>query len=257
MRWERDPLVGEAEIAALIERYALPSSAHQQLRSLLGMLIDDPLAPTAVRDPAKVIADHFADSLVALDLVEVRSATAIADLGAGAGHPGLPLAIALPQSFVVLVESSSRKCEFIQRAIAECRLMNAAVVNARAEEWADGLTRVDLVTARALAPLDVVVEYAAPLLRIGGSLVAWRGRRDADAEAAAARAAGQLGLQPGDVRLVRPYPGARHRHLHLMSKVMDTPPGFPRRPGMAMKRPLGARITHLAACARESSDGAP
>jgi 16S rRNA (guanine527-N7)-methyltransferase len=254
MRRGRDPLVGETGIAALVERYALSPRAHQQLRSLLRMLIDDPLAPTAVRDPVKVVADHFADSLVALELVEVRSATAIADLGAGAGLPGLPLAIALPQSRVVLVESSSRKCEFIERAVAECRLTNAAVVNARAEEWPDGLTRFDLVTARALAPLDVVVEYAAPLLRIGGSLVAWRGRREADAEAAATRAAGQLGLEPGDVRWVRPYPSAQHRHLHLMSKVMDTPPGFPRRPGMAMKRPLGARVHPSGRMRREPSD---
>jgi 16S rRNA (guanine527-N7)-methyltransferase len=241
MRRERDLPVGEAGIAALIERYALSPTAHRQLRSLLRMLVDDHLSPTAVRDPAKVVADHFADSLVALDLVEVRSATAIADLGAGAGLPGLPLAIALPQSRVALVESSSRKCEFIERAVAACRLTNAAVVNGRAEEWRDGLTRFHLVTARALAPLDVVVEYAAPLLRIGGTLIAWRGRRDAEAEAAATRAAGQLGLQPGEIRAVRPYPAAQHRYLHLMSKVMDTPPAFPRRPGVAVKRPLGGR----------------
>ncbi len=241
MRRERDLPAGDAGIAALIERYALSSTAHRQLRSLLRMLVGDPLAPTAVRDPTKVVADHYADSLVALDLIEVRSATAIADLGAGAGLPGLPLAIALPQSRVALVESSSRKCEFIERAVGECRLTNAVVVNARAEEWPDGRTRFDLVTARALAPLEVVVEYAAPLLRVGGCLVAWRGRREAEAEAAAAHAAAQLGLQPGAIRAVRPYPGAQNRNLHLMSKVMDTPPGFPRRPGVAVKRPLGGR----------------
>jgi 16S rRNA (guanine527-N7)-methyltransferase len=240
MRRERDSFPAEAGIAGLTERYALSERANQQLLSLLQMLVDDPSAPTAVRDPTKAIDDHFADSLVALDLGQVRCARAIADLGAGAGLPGLPLAIALAQSSVALIESASRKCEFIQRAVAECRLTNAEVVNARAEAWPDGLGRFDLVTARALARLEVVAEYAAPLLRVGGTLVAWRGRRDADAEAAAARAAVRLGLEPGDVRPVRPYPGARHRHLHLMSKVMDTPAGFPRRAGMAIKRPLGA-----------------
>jgi 16S rRNA (guanine527-N7)-methyltransferase len=232
----------EPGIAALVERYGLPEPASDQLRSLLRMLIDDPLAPTAVRDPAKAVDDHFADSLVALDLVQVRSATAIADLGAGAGLPGLPLAIGLPQSDVALVESSARKCEFIERAVTECRLRNAEVVNARAEAWSDGLERFDLVTARAVAPLEVVVEYAAPLLRIGGTLVAWRGRREPETEAAAARVANQLGLEPVEIRPVRPYPGVRRRHLHLMSKVMDTPRGFPRRSGMAVKRPLGAQI---------------
>jgi 16S rRNA (guanine527-N7)-methyltransferase len=237
----RDTLATEPDLAALVERYALPEPAGNQLRSLLRMLIDDRRAPTSVRDPAKAIDDHLADSLVALELSQVRSATAIADLGAGAGLPGLPLAIGLPRSDVALVESSARKCEFIERAVTECRLGNAEVINARAEAWPDGLERFDLVTARALAPLEVVVEYAAPLLRVGGILVAWRGRREREAEAAAARAADQLGLEPGAIRAVSPYSGSQRRHLHLMSKVMDTPPGFPRRPGMATKRPLGAR----------------
>jgi 16S rRNA (guanine527-N7)-methyltransferase len=76
---------------------------------------------------------------------------------------------------------------------------------------------------------------------IGGTLVVWRGRRDADAEAAAARAAAEVGLEPTEIRLVQPFPGAEHRHLHLMSKVTSTPRGFPRRPGIAVKRPLGRR----------------
>jgi 16S rRNA (guanine527-N7)-methyltransferase len=98
------------------------------------------------------------------------------------------------------------------------------------------------VTARALAPLEVVAEYAAPLLAVGGTLVAWRGRRDADAEALAARAADQLGLEPGEIVQVQPFPGAKNRYLHLMSKVTETPLGFPRRPGMATKRPLGRNV---------------
>lgn len=231
----------EPKIDALLERYRLPGAAGRQLRVLLRLLTGDPAAPTAVHDPARVIDDHFADSLVALDLDPVRSASTIADLGAGAGLPGLPLAIALPGTNVSLVESSARKCEFLERAVFECGLHNADVVNARAEAWPEGLRSFDLVTARALAPLDVVVEYAAPLLRLGGALVAWRGRRERDAEGAAARAAAEIGLEPGGIRAVRPYPEAQHRHLHLMSKVMETPAGYPRRPGIAMKRPLGAQ----------------
>jgi 16S rRNA (guanine527-N7)-methyltransferase len=225
----------------LVERYRLPAAAGGQLRALLRLLTEDSAAPTAVHDPARAIDDHFADSLVALDLDPVRSASTIADLGAGAGLPGLPLAIALPGTNVSLVESSARKCEFLERAVFECRLHNTDVVNARAEAWPEGLGRFDLVTARALAPLDVVVEYAAPLLRLGGALVAWRGQREPDAEAAAARAAAEIGLEPAGIRTVRPYPEARHRHLHLMSKVMETPAGYPRRPGIATKRPLGAQ----------------
>jgi 16S rRNA (guanine527-N7)-methyltransferase len=229
----------ERRLQQLAERYRLPDVAAEKLSALAHVLVVDPLAPTSVRDPAKTVDDHLADSLVALELDVVRGSIEVADLGSGAGLPGLPLAVALPNARFALAESSARKCAFIARAVNECRIGNARAVNTRAESWTEGIGRFDLVMARALAPFPVVVEYAAPLLRVGGTLVVWRGRRDAPAEAAAARAGEQLGLDPGEVRWVHPYNGAENRHLHLMSKVRETPSGFPRRPGMAAKRPLG------------------
>jgi 16S rRNA (guanine527-N7)-methyltransferase len=225
---------------ALVGRYNLPDGAATKLELLVRLLVHDPLAPTGVRDVNRVVDDHIADSLVALDVDAVRSAGEIADLGAGAGLPGLPLALALPDARVALVESAARKCTFIERAIGECGLRNALAVNARAESWADGLGRFDVVTARALAPLAVVLEYGAPLMRVGGMLVAWRGRRDSESETAATRAAAELGLRPHGIRRVYPYPRAQNRHLYLALKVTETPSRFPRRPGMARKRPLGA-----------------
>jgi 16S rRNA (guanine527-N7)-methyltransferase len=222
-----------------VARFALAAGARSQLERVLGLLVGDPAAPTTVREPGRVLADHFADALVALELPAVRGARSIADLGAGAGIPGLPLAIALPDAHVWLVESNRRKGEFIERACREAAVANATVVAERAEAWPDGAGRFDLVTARALASLPVVAEYAAPLLRVGGSLVAWRGRRDPEDEAAAGRAAAVLGLQIGEVRRVTPYPGAEHRHLHVLTKLAPTPERFPRRPGVARKRPLG------------------
>jgi 16S rRNA (guanine527-N7)-methyltransferase len=229
-------LPAERDAAALAGRYDLPAPAPQQLEALLALLTEDPLAPTTI-DAARAVDDHLADSLVALELEEVRAAATIADLGSGAGLPGLPLAIALPHATVSLVESSIRKCEFLERAVRKCDLANAEVVHARIEEWA---ASVDLVTARALAPLEVVIEYAAPPLRIGGTLVVWRGQRDPEAEAAAAKAAEIVGMRVREIRAVHPYPAARNRYLHLMSKVMETPSRFPRRPGIARKRPLGS-----------------
>jgi 16S rRNA (guanine527-N7)-methyltransferase len=173
-------------------------------------------------------------------LPAVTSAARVVDIGAGAGFPGLPLAIARPNAYFVLLESAARKCTFLSEVIERCGIGNVAVVHARAEEWIDGLGGFELATARAVAAPAVLLEYAAPLLSIGGALVAWRGRRDPDAEAAADRAAEELGMEPAAVVPVAPYPSAEHHHLHLWSKVRDTPDRFPRRPGMALKRPLGA-----------------
>ena len=230
-----------ARMAELADRYGLASGASAQLRCLHRLLVEDPLVPTAVRDPQKVIDDHLADALVALALDPVRAAQALVDLGSGAGVPGLPLAIALPEAEVALVESAARKAAFIERAVTTCEVPNARVVHARIEACPQGLGAFDVVTARAVGPLEVVVEYAAPLLARGGTLVVWRGRRDPEAEASGARAAARVGLEPGEIVPVRPYPAAQNRYLHLMSKVSETPAGFPRRPGMALKRPLGRR----------------
>jgi 16S rRNA (guanine527-N7)-methyltransferase len=228
-----------ARIEQLVSRYRLPATAAARLEALLSFVAADARAPTTVTDPEGIVDDHLADSLVALELEPVRRATAISDLGAGAGFPGLPLAIAMPAARVWLVESNRRKCEFIARAVDACGLDNAHVVHVRAEAWPEGIGSSDLVTARALASPDVVAEYAAPLLRRDGWLVIWRGQRDREAEAAADRAAAQLGLHVQEPIRVTPYAGTEHRYLHVMSKVRDTPTRFPRRPGMAQKRPLG------------------
>jgi len=226
-------------LAGLAERFGLSGEAVGRLGIFGALLVHDNLAPTTVKSPALVRDDHLADALVALEIPEVRDATTIADLGAGAGVPGIPLAIALPDARVALVEGNGRKCEFMTHAIGLVGLENAEVVHSRAETWKEGIGRSDVVTARALAPLDVLAEYAAPLLRLGGVLVAWRGKRELEGEGDAARAAEILGLEVREPLQVRPYHGAEHRYLHVMSKVRETPDRFPRRDGMARKRRLG------------------
>lgn len=223
----------------LAERFGLSADQAARLRRFGATLVHDEQAPTTVRDPGQVRDDHLADALVALDLASIRSARAIADLGAGAGVPGIPLAIALPDARLTLIEGNGRKCEFMRTVVEDLGLANVEVLYGRAETWSAGIGRMDVVTARALAPLDVVAEYAAPLLRLGGSLVAWRGQREPDVEAAAARAADVLGLSVEAPIRVEPYPGARNRHLHVLVKRAPTPERFPRRDGVARKRPLG------------------
>jgi 16S rRNA (guanine527-N7)-methyltransferase len=229
------------ELRALAGRYGLSSAASAQLATLLELLAADRLAPTSVRAPEAILRDHLADSLVALELPELRAASAIADLGSGAGLPGLPLAIGLPRAQLSLIESRQPKARFIAQAVTACGLGHVQVVHARVEECRDLAEKFDVVTARALARLDVVAEYAAPLLALGGTLVVWRGSRDPTAEAAAAHAGQALGLEVRGSVPVRPYAEVRERHLYLMVKVSLTPDRFPRRVGMARRRPLGHR----------------
>ncbi len=229
----------ENGLERLLAAYTLAPGAGRGLAVLLDRLAADDRAPTAVRERREVLDRHIGDSLVALELPAVRRARAAADLGSGAGLPGLVLACALPAARFALVESQRSKCDYIASLAGEMGVANARVVCARAEAWPEGLEAHDLVTARALAPQPVVLEYAAPLLAPGGMLVDWRGARSAEEERAAGRAAESLGLQCVEVRRVKPFPGARNRHLHSFEKVAATPPRFPRRPGIARKRPLG------------------
>jgi 16S rRNA (guanine527-N7)-methyltransferase len=226
-------------LAELAAAWGIDADGRSALATLLELLASDPTAPTTVVEPERAVDVHLADSLVALDLAPVRQARVIADLGAGAGLPGLPLAVALPGAHVALVESVGRKGAFMQRCIDAMGLANAEVVIARAEEWREGIGTCDVVTARALAPLNALLEYAAPLLRDGGLLVAWKGHRDPDEERAGRAAAARLGMEVEEVREVAPFPEAHARHLVVARKIAPTPAGFPRRPGMARKRPLG------------------
>jgi 16S rRNA (guanine527-N7)-methyltransferase len=225
-------------LADLADRYGLRAAAADRLGLLLELVAAEPSSITAVREPAQGVDVHVADSLVALELLEARDARRIADLGSGGGFPGLALAIALPDAHVALVESVGRKVAFLRTAIERVELSNASAIQARAEEWPEGIGAHDLVTARALAPLSVLIEYAAPLLEVGGSLVAWKGARDLAEEHDGRAAAVALGMGDLAIRPVRPFLGARDRHLYLSSKVSDTPPGYPRRPGTARKRPI-------------------
>lgn len=206
------------------------------------MLLRDPRAPISTSSVRRARDVHIADSLSGLELEPLTEARRVADLGSGAGLPGLVLAVCRPETRFDLIESVGRKCEFLREAIERMALGNTAVVCERSEDWAGGEGReaYDLVTARAVGRLATLAELASPLLGGGGFLAAWKGRRSADEEAEAERAAKRLAMEPVEVRPVRPYPGSRDRHIHLLRKNGPTPNGLPRRPGVAARRPFGS-----------------
>jgi len=221
------------------------SVSRETFAPLLAALAAEPDPHTTVSNPEAALEVHVADSLSGLEVPELSSARRIADIGAGAGFPGLVLAIAIPRAQVDLIEAASRKTAVIDRLIQAAELRNARSITARAEDYArhpavvgGGREAYDVVTARAVGPLAMLVEYAAPLLREGGVLVAWKGARDADEEASGAAAAERVGMAVKSVLSVQPYPASENRHLHVFRKIAPTPAALPRRAGMARKRPL-------------------
>jgi 16S rRNA (guanine527-N7)-methyltransferase len=219
---------------------ALGPEARAALQKVLDLLAQERASVSSITDD-RAWRVHVADSLTGLEVPELRAAPRIADIGSGAGFPGLALAVALPTAQVDLIESVARKCEFVQRAIDAAAITNALVINARSEQWAGGGGRESYkaATARAVGRLSTLAELASPLLLDGGVLLAWKGRRDPEEEAQLQRAAARLAMQPERILQVGPYAGSEHRHLHLIRKRGPTPPDLPRRPGIAKKRPRG------------------
>lgn len=219
----------------------LDEAQKATIRRVLELLETERASVSSVTDPQRAWRVHVADSLTGLEFKQLRESSRIADIGSGAGFPGLVLAVALPNAKVDLIESVGRKCAFIQRAIEAAGIANARVINARSEDLAGGEGReaYATVTARAVGRLSTLAELASPLLEDGGVLVAWKGKRDADEEAQLESAAEGLAMRPEEIRHVGPFAGSEHRHLHLVRKVGSTPDGLPRRPGMAKKRPRG------------------
>ena len=220
---------------------ALDPTARAALEKVLELLAIERASVSSVTTPGRAWKVHVADSLTGLEIEDLRTAPTIADIGSGAGFPGLVLAAALPHAKVDLIESVGRKCDFIERAIDAAGFGNARVVNARSEELAQGEGRdaYAAVTARAVGRLSTLAELASPLLLEGGVLVAWKGKRDEEEETQLLNAAPDLSMRPEQILHVGPYAGSEHRHLHVLRKTGPTPEKLPRRPGMAKKRPYG------------------
>jgi len=218
----------------------IDDAARAKLEVVLGLLAEERASVSSVVDE-RAWRVHVADSLTGLEVPELRGAKRIGDIGAGAGFPGLVLAVALPDAQVDLIESVGRKCEFMRRAIAAAGIANASVLNMRSEDLAagDGCESYDAVTARAVGRLSTLAELASPLLKPNGVLVAWKGKRDEDEERQLRNAAAALAMEPEEILDVGDRAGSEHRHLHVVRKTGTTPGNLPRKPGIAKKRPKG------------------
>jgi 16S rRNA (guanine527-N7)-methyltransferase len=232
---EHRPLVSR-ETALRVAREAIAVGAPElaadeidRLAVLVERVCSTPVGVTAIRDPATAAARHVLDALAGLPAVDAAPPGALADVGSGGGLPGLVLAVVRPARELHLIEATARKAAFIAETAAAIGV-SAHVHAERSEDVGRGALRDSCacVVARALAPPPVAAELCLPLCRPGGRVVLWS-RETADAELAGAAAALAGEVLPAEC------PG-----VLVIGKLAATPERFPRRPGMAAKRPLGA-----------------
>lgn len=196
---------------------------------------------TSITDPAEIEIKHYLDSLTCLKAAKFPKGARIADVGTGAGFPGVPIAIARPDLTVVLIEATAKKLTFLEEVKNWLDLPNIELVNARVEDAGrlpEHREHYDIVVARAVADMRILAEYCLPLLKIGGKLVAQKGP-DVEAEVDAARPGiGNLGgAHPEIIKMALPDTDI-NRSIVVIKKVKPTPEMFPRQYSRIKHKPL-------------------
>ncbi len=198
---------------------------------------------TAIRQPESAIVKHYLDCLLPAEKIAACQPDLAADIGSGGGFPGLILAALMPQCSFVLLESNAKKTAFLQQTAQAMDLTNVQALPLRAETAAKQkpfYRQFDLVTGRAVAHAGIFIEYAMPLLKPGGNLFLYKGPR---AEEELQQAAPAINEFSAHIQEIWPYvlpPGEERRNLcHIVAGEI-CPAKYPRREGMAEKRPLCA-----------------
>lgn len=230
------------ELTELFEKNAITiNGAQAELFERFFSLIikgNERMNLTSLVEPNTVIVKHFIDSVLPAYLIPENAR--VADLGSGAGFPGIPLKILRNDISLVMVESTGKKANFLVETLENLNLNKTSVEPLRAEQYgkAKGRNRFDIVTARAIASLNILVEYALPLLKIGGIFIAYKGPNVTDEIEQATKAAALLG---GVLRETKKYSlnGEFERSVVLFEKTWNTPSEYPRENRIILKKPLG------------------
>ena len=235
----------EEILAARADEAGIPLTAEQigQFSVYNEMLLDwnTRMNLTALTAPEDVAVKHIIDSLTAYDAALFDGARTLIDVGTGAGLPGIPLAVYVPHLTVTLLDALNKRVRFLTEVTAAMGLQNVRCIHARAEEaarTAEHRAAYDIAVSRAVARLPVLLEYTLPFVRVGGTLLALKGRAYAEEQKEARRAAEVLG---GGRITARPVhlPGLDDvRAILTVTKERQTPAAYPRGGGAPTRRPL-------------------
>ena len=197
---------------------------------------------TAVRDPEEFIVKHLLDSLGCVGSPEWEKADTIADVGTGAGFPGVPLAVMAPEKKISLIDSLQKRLRVIDDITRSLDIQNTTTFHLRAEEAGQSKEhreRYDLCVSRAVASMNVLVEWCLPLVKVGGTFVAYKGEKAEEEIREAENAIRLLGGKIDRIETVNLEDESAENHaLVYIKKVKKTPAKFPRKSGTARKEPL-------------------
>jgi len=190
---------------------------------------------TAITDPQEVYEKHFLDSALIAPLI--KQGATMADVGSGAGFPGVPLAILREDLKITLIEPTAKRCQFLSDLIRELKLNQVYVINDRAENLLCARETYDVVTARAVAPLSILLELCVPLVKEGGLMIAMKGQKGLEELEEAKNALKALNLTLVDAQTVA-LPSAGERVNLIFRKDQKTDAKYPRAYAQIKKKPL-------------------
>lgn len=234
-----------AKAAQALFNVALTDAQVQQFAVYKRELLDwnERMNLTAITDPVAVDVRHFLDAISLVTVIGLEAGDKVLDVGTGAGLPGLPLALLFPQAHFTLLEATKKKLTFIEHVIAVLGVRNVTLLHARAEDAAHlpaHRALYDVVTARAVARLPILLEYLLPFAKVGGFVVAMKGKTAEEELQDARYALNFLGGEAKPIASVQ-LPDVEDPHYLLtVEKIRTTPKNFPRKAGVPAKKPIGS-----------------
>lgn len=233
----------EKSVKEKVEKLGIELNDYQvkQFYNYMKLLIEwnKKINLTAIIDPEDIILKHFIDSLTIAKYINEKDK--IADIGTGAGFPGIPIKILKPENEMLLVDSLNKRIKFLEMVIQEDKLKNIKVLHGRAEEIGHNKAyrgNFDVITSRAVAKLNILLEYMLPLLKLGGKCICLKGPNIEEELEEARNAIKILGGQIDKIEQMElPYSDNR-RNIIIIKAVKQSPNKYPRKPGTPTTSPL-------------------